>query len=207
MPPVYYPLEYTPESLGDLFTVVAHQPWAMLLDSGFAEHSDNRFDIMVADPVATLTTCGGLTCVVRDGLVTESEQDPLVLLHQTLQESNLQAAESSDYPFQGGALGLFGYDLGRRFEKLPQRAKPDLTTPDMAVGIYDWALIADHHRQTLTLITHGDAAQRLRWLDEQTPQVPEPFRLTSAWASNMSREAYGEKFRQVQAWLRSGDCY
>lgn len=207
MPPVYYPLEYTPESLGDLFTVIAHQPWAMLLDSGFAEHSDNRFDIMVADPVATLTTCGGLTCVVRDGLVTESEQDPLVLLHQTLQESNLQAAESSDYPFQGGALGLFGYDLGRRFEKLPQRAKPDLTTPDMAVGIYDWALIADHHRQTLTLITHGDAAQRLRWLDEQTPQVPEPFRLTSAWASNMSREAYGEKFRQVQAWLRSGDCY
>jgi anthranilate/para-aminobenzoate synthase component I len=31
--------------------------------------------------------------------------------------------------------------------------------------------------------------------------------LTSAWQSNMSRQQYGEKFRQVQAYLRSGDCY
>jgi para-aminobenzoate synthetase component 1 len=35
----------------------------------------------------------------------------------------------------------------------------------------------------------------------------DPFALTSAWRSNMSREQYGEKFRQVQAYLHSGDCY
>ncbi|HCU2192219.1 TPA: aminodeoxychorismate synthase component I, partial [Klebsiella variicola] len=29
----------------------------------------------------------------------------------------------------------------------------------------------------------------------------------SAWQSNMSRQQYGEKFRQVQAYLHSGDCY
>ncbi|HID9267057.1 TPA: aminodeoxychorismate synthase component I, partial [Klebsiella variicola] len=34
-----------------------------------------------------------------------------------------------------------------------------------------------------------------------------PFALTSAWQSNMSRQQYGEKFRQVQAYLHSGDCY
>lgn len=207
MPPVYHSLEYTPESLGDQFAVVAHQPWAMLLHSGFAAHSDNRFDIMVADPVATLTTRGEVTRIVRNGQTTQSEADPLSLLHQALRESDLQANENDDYPFQGGALGLFGYDLGRRFEKLPQLAQQDLTTPDMAVGLYDWALIADHHRQTLTLVTHGDPAQRLRWLDAQKPRPAAPFRLTSPWRSNMSRESYGEKFRQVQAWLHSGDCY
>ncbi|WP_380177717.1 aminodeoxychorismate synthase component 1 [Kalamiella sp. sgz302252] len=207
MSPVYHSLKYTPESLGDLFSAIAHQPWAMLLHSGFAQHSDNRFDILVADPVATLTTRGAVTCIERSGQLTESREDPLSLLQQTLSESGLQADENADYPFQGGALGLFGYDLGRRFEKLPQLAKQDLTTPDMAVGIYDWALIADHHRQALTLVTHGEAMRRLSWLDEQKPQAVEPFRLTSSWRSNMSREAYGEKFRQVQAWLRSGDCY
>lgn len=207
MPPVYHSLKYTPESLGYQFAAVAHQPWAMLLHSGFAAHSDNRFDIMVADPVATLTTRGEVTQIRRGKETLESKADPLSLLQQALHESGLQAVENGDYPFQGGALGLFGYDLGRRFEKLPQLAKQDLTTPDMAVGLYDWALIADHHRQTLTLVTHGDPAQRLRWLEQQKPRRGGPFRLTSPWRSNMSREAYGEKFRQVQAWLRSGDCY
>lgn len=31
--------------------------------------------------------------------------------------------------------------------------------------------------------------------------------LTSAWQSNMSRAQYGEKFRRVQRYLHSGDCY
>lgn len=207
MSPVYYPLEYTPESLGNLFNLVAHQPWAMLLHSGFAQHNDNRFDIMVADPLATLTTRGSLTRIERGDGITESTDDPLSLLQQTLHESGLRASEHADYPFQGGALGLFGYDLGRRFEKLPQLAQQDLTTPDMAVGLYDWAVIADHHRRTLTLITYGDPTKRLSWLDKQQPKAAVPFRLSSAWRSNMSRESYGEKFRQVQAWLRSGDCY
>ncbi len=77
----------------------------------------------------------------------------------------------------------------------------------MAVGIYDWALIVDHHRQVITLVSHDCAQQRLAWLQAQQPQPAEPFALTSAWHSNMSRETYGEKFRQVQAYLQSGDCY
>jgi para-aminobenzoate synthetase component 1 len=49
--------------------------------------------------------------------------------------------------FQGGALGLFGYDLGRRFETLPELAQADISLPDMAVGLYDWALIVDHQKK------------------------------------------------------------
>lgn len=207
MPPVYYPLEYTPESLGDLFACVSDQPWAMLLHSGFAEHSDNRFDIMVAEPLTTLTTVGTMTRIEHNRTVSESEADPLSLLQTALQQSGLVAHEQGDYPFQGGALGLFGYDLGRRFEKLPEKARPDLFTPDMAIGIYDWALIADHHQQKLTLIVHGDIQQRLRWLRELRQPALEPFMLTGSWSSNMTREEYGQKFRQVQNLLRSGDCY
>lgn len=208
MPPVYYPLEYTPEALGNLFGFVAHQPWAMLLHSGFADHSDNRFDIMVADPQTTLLTEGEITRIGHGDGVETSNEDPLTLLDNALKQSGLQATEQADYPFQGGALGLFGYDLGRRFEQLPQQAKSDLTTPDMAVGIYNWALIADHHRKALTLIVHGDAEARLNWLNASGTGNPlTPFRLTSGWQSNMTRDEYGAKFRRVQEWLHSGDCY
>ncbi|WP_034944810.1 aminodeoxychorismate synthase component 1 [Erwinia oleae] len=207
MPPVFFPLDYAPDALTEYFSAVADRPWAMLLHSGFADHSDNRFDIMVADPLITLTTRGTLTHTVRGSAVTVSEDDPLRLLSKALAESGLKAAQNADFPFQGGALGLFGYDLGRRFETLPACAEPDITTPDLAVGIYDWALIADHHRQTLTLVTHRDAQARLDWLAAQRSPARTPFRLAGAWQSNMTREDYGEKFRRIQAWLRAGDCY
>ncbi|KGT95724.1 aminodeoxychorismate synthase [Erwinia typographi] len=208
MSPVYYPLKYTPEAIENLFGFVAHQPWAMLLHSGFADHSDNRFDIMVADPQTTLTTQGSVTRIQRGDSVESSGEDPLSLLERALKQSGLAAQEHPDFPFQGGALGLFGYDLGRRFEQLPCLAKQDLKTPDMAVGIYDWALIADHQRQALTLVAHGDGETRLNWLNALRPAgQPVPFQLTSPWQSNMTRTEYGEKFRRVQHWLRSGDCY
>ncbi|MGE9549980.1 aminodeoxychorismate synthase component 1 [Erwinia amylovora] len=208
MSAVYYPLKYTPEALGDLFACVSDQPWSVLLHSGFAEHSDNRFDIMVADPLRTLTTKGEVTRVQSAADMLESNEDPLTLLQDILQACGLTADERSDFPFQGGAVGLFGYDLGRRFEKLPQHSEQDLHTPDMAVGIYDWAVVADHHHKTLTLIDHGEAQTRLNWLQALQPrQETIPFRLTSQWRSNMTREQYGEKFRRVQALLRSGDCY
>ncbi len=208
MPPVYLTLEYSPDALHQLFSRVAHLPWAMLLSSGFATHVNNRFDIMVAEPAITLQTTGPLTRITTGDTVTESTADPLTLLQQALDTLNLSAAPANDFPFQGGALGLFGYDLGRRFEPLPHHAANDLSTPDMAVGLYDWALIADHQHQTLTLIAHDQGDQRLHWLLNLPEAPPSPaFHLTSHWQSNMTWPQYEAKFQRVQDYLQAGDCY
>lgn len=86
-------------------------------------------------------------------------------------------------------------------------ADADIALPDMAVGIYDWALIVDHQQREVSLLSYDDPHARLRWKTAQAAPAAAPFSLTSAWRSNMSREQYGEKFCQVQAWLQSGDCY
>jgi para-aminobenzoate synthetase component 1 len=180
----------------------------MLLHSGFAEHPHNRFDILVAEPCATLVTRGTETAICVEEVSSTHHSDPLQLLQQTLDSFGHQPATHPELPFLGGALGLFGYDLGRHFEKLPEKAQADLKTPDMAIGIYDWALIADHQRQQLTLLSWGDIDARQRYLETLAADSPRaPFRLTSAWQSNMTREQYGLKFRQVQEYLKSGDCY
>ncbi len=189
------------------FSPLSTAPWAMLLHSGFADHSHNRFDILVADPVMTLETRGDTTRVSRADEHFNTGADPLSLLKQALDECNLPVPVDPNLPFQGGALGLFGYDLGRRFESLPEQAEADLHVPDMAVGIYRWALIVDHHLQRVSLLSHDDPQQRLAWLEAQRAAPTMPFTLTSPWRSNMTREEYGEKFRQVQAYLQSGDCY
>ncbi|SNY73749.1 aminodeoxychorismate synthase component 1 [Enterobacter sp. CC120223-11] len=205
--PAVISLPWRADAAEHYFTPLSAQPWAMLLHSGFAEHAHNRFDILVADPVVTLETRGALTRITRKDETTESTADPLALLKQTLAACELPAASHPNLPFQGGALGLFGYDLGRRFESLPERARADVDVPDMAVGIYRWALIVDHQRQAVSLLSHDDPHARLTWLEAQQITAPGPFTLTSAWRSNMTRESYGEKFRQVQAYLQSGDCY
>lgn len=178
------------------FSRLSHLPFAMLLHSGHADHPYSRFDILVADPVRTLTT--------ESLLPTD---DPLMRLQEEIGALGLSAAPNPDLPFQGGALGLFGYDLGRRFETLPGRALADISLPDMAVGLYDWALIVDHRKQAVSLVCHGDVQARLAWLEAQRPAPVEPFRLASGWRSNMTAADYAEKFSRVQAYLQSGDCY
>lgn len=200
-------LPYTPTTLLELFAPLAQHPWAMLLHSGFAEHSHNRFDILVAAPKVTLTTRGQITELCHGSEVRQSKEDPFQLLQQQLEQQNQHPAANTDLPFQGGALGLFGYDLGRRVEKLPQMAQADITLPDMAVGIYDWALIADHHKKTLTLLSYDDTEQRWQWLCSQQSEPQQDFTLTSRWQANMTRQQYGEKFQRIQQYLRSGDCY
>ncbi len=200
-------LKYTPDTLLHRFSSLAHQPWAMLLTSGHADHADNRFDILTADPLATLITRGSQTTLAGGGDVQHSAEDPLLLVQQQCAALGVTPEFQAALPFQGGALGLFGYDLGRRFETLPQQAQHDLNTPDMAVGIYDWALIADHHLQRLTLVSLSDAEQRWRWLQAQSAPQILPFTLTSEWHSNLSFDQYAARFQRVQDYIQAGDCY
>ena len=46
-------------------------------------------------------------------------------------------------PFTGGLTGYLGYDLGRRFERLPSRARVDQHLPLMRLALHDWVLAWD----------------------------------------------------------------
>nr|WP_309148376.1 aminodeoxychorismate synthase component 1 [Providencia stuartii] len=200
-------LPYYPDVAIDYFTPLAHQPWSMLLHSGNAEHSHNRYDIVVADPIATLTTIGDKTTITHPHSVESSDADPFNLLQQTIEHYAPDHASDDTLPFTGGALGIWSYDLGRRIEKMPHIATTDLSFPDMAVGIYQWALIVDNQEKTVTLFSYSDTNKRLDWLKKQKASRKTKFALTSSWHSNMSQEQYHEKIGQIHEYLRSGDCY
>ena len=206
LPPTVITLPWRHDAAEFWFTRLSPLPWAMLLHSGYADHPYSRFDILVADPLTTLVTEGDTTRITS-ARSRQSHEDPLSLLEHEIQALALSADTHPDLPFQGGALGLFGYDLGRRFETLPNIAKDDISLPDMAVGLYDWAIIVDHHKKVVSLLSHSDVNARLAWLDAQPVPETVEFALTSAWHSNMSAKDYADKFGQVQAYLHSGDCY
>ncbi|MEH8175298.1 aminodeoxychorismate synthase component I [Aeromonas veronii] len=183
----------------------------MLLESAGPLGADNGFDIITADPLATLETRGEVTTLRVGVNISEHHEDPLALLAHTQQQllGELDLC-ATHLPFIGGALGLFGYDLGRRFERLPVQAAADIAVPDMAVGIYDWALLRNVATGDWQLVHWGDEAglaKRLAWLEHQQTKPAPAFTLQGSWQSNMSRAEYGEKFARIQAYLAAGDCY
>ena len=183
----------------------------MLLESAGPLGADNGFDIITADPLATLETRGEVTTLRIGANISEHSEDPLALLAHTQQQllGELELC-ATHLPFIGGALGLFGYDLGRRFERLPVQATADIAVPDMAVGIYDWALLRNVATGDWQLVHWGDEAglaNRLTWLEQQQAKPAPAFALQGTWQSNMSRAEYGEKFARIQEYLAAGDCY
>ncbi|MDX7744386.1 aminodeoxychorismate synthase component I [Aeromonas veronii] len=183
----------------------------MLLESAGPLGADNGFDIITADPLATLETRGQVTTLRAGADISKHHEDPLALLAHTQQQllGELELC-ATHLPFIGGALGLFGYDLGRRFERLPVQAAADIAVPDMAVGIYDWALLRNVATGDWQLAHWGDEAglaNRLAWLEQQQTKPAPAFALQGSWQSNMSRAEYGEKFARIQEYLAAGDCY
>ncbi len=178
----------------------------MLLRSASESHVDSRFDILVAQPIATLETFGAHTRVNVNGVTKELEQDPFELLNEYQQKLLPKQSVFSELPFIGGALGYFSYDLGRQVETLPELAEHDIESPDMAVGLYEWALIIDHKLKS-AYVVGVNIEQHWQWLNDRNSIASESFALTSAWTSNMSQSQYAAKFNKVQDYLLSGDCY
>ncbi|MUK78879.1 aminodeoxychorismate synthase component I [Aliivibrio fischeri] len=202
-------LDYQSNSVIDFFSAIANQPWAMLLNSSAKNHIDNRYDILVADPIATLQTHGAITTINAIGKQpVTSEACPFQLLAHYQERLIPHHSPIENLPFIGGALGYFSYDLGRRVESIPNTAQQDILSADMAVGIYNWALVADNKTSTLHLI-QPKGGDRLHWLQQfiSIKEVDTAFSLTSDWVSNMTESEYANKFEVIQQYLQSGDCY
>lgn len=198
-----------------LFGVIAHRPWAMWLDSGLADSPHRRYDILVADPVITLTTRGDLTEICRPEGSEISRDDPFGLVRDALgrQQEKLPGGLPA-LPFMGGAVGYWGYDLARRLEKLPAQAQDAEHLPEMQVGIYDWAVVVDHLEKRAWLASYGrapltrqnwDALVRLFCAPGEATTAD--FKVTSPVTPNMDAAAYGQAFRRIQHYIHEGDCY
>ena len=204
-------LPYYPDS-ADIFSPLANKPWSIFLDSGDHASRLGRFDIIVTDPVCTLVTRGLETTIVDEQGERISREDPFLLIKQCLLA---RKCNSDIVPFSGGAMGYFSYDLSRRLESLPAIALDAENTPDMAVGIYDWAVIVDHAKQQSWLVSQGMSTKTTDNWDALISQFSPPhepeeipvFKVLGDIQSNMTQAQYEVAFDHIKAYLKEGDCY
>lgn len=204
-----------PDDAGDWFAWLADEPWALWLDSGGAA-GGGRFDILLARPRATLTTHGALT-EVCDMVGTRLTADEPFDLLRALLAANPGEPPPAPWPFAGGAAGYFGYDLARRIERLPPLAEERAPLPELALGLYDWALVVDGlERRASLLMQDGVDDATAIWAQmlaarlaagETAPARGPAFACQAPPRRSLDAVTHAAAFARVQRHLRAGDCY
>ncbi|MCX7045532.1 MAG: anthranilate synthase component I [Candidatus Sumerlaeota bacterium] len=134
-------------------------------------------------------------------------------------------------PFIGGAVGYFGYDVVRDFERLPDKNPDTLNVPDMYFILADSMLVFDHVKHRIILLANahiaedgGDggvdaaydrALQRIEAMAAQLrqPMPPRPARGdepavdTKGLQSNFTREEYMKVVERCKEYIFAGDIF
>ncbi len=123
------------------FCHLSNLPHCLFLDSAMQEADLGRYSFLTADP---------FDVVMGDGSVSS----PINLLQEKLQTWQAETVPTLP-PFQGGAAGLFSYDLGRTVERVPTPRADEFGVPMLAVGFYDVVLAVDHQENRAWIVSHG----------------------------------------------------
>jgi para-aminobenzoate synthetase component 1 len=191
----------------------------MLLDGAAADQGRARYSVIVADPFAWLEAAGRL--VRRDGQVLAG--DPFTALADMLRPFQRRAVQGLP-PFQGGAVGLLGYELGGWLERLPSPHTQGLDLPDMALGLYDTVALFDHQIGQGWVVSGGerepDVARRPAVARELAAGLHDrllapapvtglagPILRPPGWQAEFSPAAYRAAIARILDYISAGDIY
>ena len=139
---------------------LAAKPYCLFLDSALREPTLGRYSFLAADPFDVLTLPIGTS-------------DPFDLLRKKLQSFSSPSLPDLP-PFQGGAAGLFSYDLSRSLERIPPPRFDEFQIPALVIGLYDVVLAFDHLQRRAWVISQGfpetEPARRQRRAQERLEQ-------------------------------------
>jgi para-aminobenzoate synthetase component 1 len=128
----------------DVARKLSHLPHLLFLDSADAHPERGRYTYVTADPVDIL---------IRPA-PEDSSKD--VFWDDRFECPRITRPDIRELPpFMGGWAGLFGFQLGRAFERQPRPRSDEFQVPDMAVGVYDWVVSFDRLSGRAWLVSTG----------------------------------------------------
>src|SRR5262249_6707029 len=137
----------------EAFQCLADLPHPLFLDSALVHANLGRYSFLTADPFEWLWSRGRQVYLSGRPRPPESAE-PFAVLAECLARYRAEPLPGLP-PFQGGAAGLFGYDLCHHLERLPRPRCDEFQVPDLAVGFYDWVLAFDHVAGRAWIIATG----------------------------------------------------
>ena len=219
----------------DCFRHLATLPHVLFLDSAVHREELGRYSYLTADPFRFLEMRDGQFWIDDKPQQLPTGKTPLDLLRSEM-AAFASPREAGLPPFQGGAAGVFGYDLVPVFRTASERSlADDFQLPDLSVGLYDWVMAWDHHQKRAWIVSTGfpemedsrrrrRAASRLSWIlrqlngphvDRTSAAPATPSSVRPGWdvpgfpglQSNFDPERYAEVLRQAIEYIHAGDCF
>jgi para-aminobenzoate synthetase component 1 len=188
------------------------------LDSALRHPGLGRYAYVAAAPFATFTVDAEGACFAGERL----PGPPLAALRDVLGRFPLVPSPGLP-PFQGGAIGVFGYDFAHHLERLAKPRDLDPAEPTLRLNFYDTILAFDLAEGTATIISSGYpekglAARRTRaeartemFIDALARPLPEEPAASPAksldWTSNFTPESYAAAIEKVRDYILAGDIY
>ncbi|HVV01928.1 MAG TPA: aminodeoxychorismate synthase, component I, partial [Verrucomicrobiae bacterium] len=201
-------------------------PGIVLLRSGGPFSEQARYSFVAARPFLSFRSLGSRCESSAAGRERVQFGNPWHVLDSLMQRYEM--IDSLELPFPlGGCFGYWGYDLKNFVEpKLPRVAVNDLEIPDAVVGFYDSIAAFDHHLGKSWIISTGlnvegerdagraEAAARF-WQsllgrgsdDLQLPLSRAEWQPSGDFVSTLCREAFIDRVRAAQEYIRKGDIY
>ncbi|HTV31682.1 MAG TPA: aminodeoxychorismate synthase component I [Methylocella sp.] len=183
-------------------------PFVTFLDSSMTDRKLGRYSFIAADPFETL-------------ILSRAGADWVTRLKDRLATFRTPALPGLP-PFQGGAAGLFSYELGRSLEHLPAPSLDQLAFPDVSLGLYDVVMALDLIERRGFILSTGfpeldplaqsrRATERGRFFEEKLRQdrtfAPAAQTFLDGWASNFTRASYETMVGEVIEKILAGDIF
>ncbi|MDQ7828892.1 MAG: anthranilate synthase component I [Armatimonadota bacterium] len=196
---------------------------AFLLESVEGGERIGRYSFLGVGPFLTLRAWGRRVELRADGRVEEVDGDPTQVLREVL--ARYRPAPVAGFPrFFGGAVGYFGYDLVRQWERLPHRPPDDLGLPDCYLVFADAVVVFDHLKHTIRIVANGfadgagtgaaayqRAVERVEGLYERLRRpivLPEPAgRVDPVPQTTMPVGQFVEAVARAKEYVRAGDIF
>ncbi|MEE9615172.1 MAG: aminodeoxychorismate synthase component I [Thermodesulfobacteriota bacterium] len=187
-----------------------------------------RFSFVSAEPFSVLTSEAGGTFVDGAGKGGEMEKDFLSALSELLKRYRPDKKSLFHFPFNGGAVGYFSYDLKDFIEgrpggtsRKPASAEATDGVPLAYLGFYDPVFVYDHSEAEGYLVsaeTPGIAGLRERFEEfkevlASPPSPPSPAlagpgeKGEKTLSSNFMKEEYIAAVKKAKEYISAGDIY
>lgn len=125
----------------EAFRRLCHLPHCVFFDSAMRDPQLGRYSFVAADPFRVVTAS-------PDDRSAWDRQQAELRRYRTVALPGLP-------PFQGGAAGVFSYELSRSLERIAGPRHDEFRFPGMMVGLYDVVVAFDHATDDAWIVSQG----------------------------------------------------
>jgi len=212
-----YASEWTGPDILTCFSAIADEPYSLLFDSARPENPLSRYSFACWHPLETIESKNGRVTVTNRERQMTTSSNPFDILRDRLMEweGSLVAADANLPPFQGGAAGFFGYDLGREVESIGDTAQDNPAMPDMAVGIYGQVLAFDHREGKACLLLRAESREDayarktkiMKTISDRAARVRDFHPFAPEWDADCTDAVFVSKVKKVVEMIYAGDMF